>query len=275
MPFTGVLGWVAVAEVWGVAGVAGRRAGLADWGGAGRVWACSDKAGSAINNQKLKKRRSGIQGPKVLRVAPANAHLCGVVPGRRSARFFYAMKIHLFGASGAGVTTLGGALSQQLGVPYFDTDTYFWLPTEPPFTQRRPAAARAALLARDLARHPGWLLGGSLVGWDEEWLTAFDLAVFLWLPPALRLARLQQREETRYGDAIRADPARAAQSRAFLAWAAGYEDNTSGGSRTLANHTDWLNRFTCPVLVLRGDFTVAERAARVKAKLRELGYFIK
>lgn len=185
------------------------------------------------------------------------------------------MKVHLFGASGAGVTTLGEFLGAQLGVPYFDTDTYFWLPTEPPFTQRRPAASRNALLARDLAQHPSWLLGGSLVGWDEYWLTAFDLAVFLWLPPALRLARLRQREEVRYGDAIRADPSRVAQSRAFLAWAAGYDDNTSGGSRTLANHTDWLGRFTCPVLALRGDLTVAERAARVQAKLRAVGYPIR
>jgi len=180
------------------------------------------------------------------------------------------MKLHLFGAARAGVTTLGETLCAQLGVPYFDTDTYFWLPTEPPFTQRRPAAARDALLTHDLARPPSWLLGGSLVGWDEEWLMAFDLAVFLWLPPALRLARLRQRENERYGDATRAE-----QSRAFLAWAAGYDDSTSGGSRTLANHTSWLGRFTCPVLELRGDLTVAERAARVQAKLRESGYFIK
>jgi adenylate kinase family enzyme len=35
------------------------------------------------------------------------------------------MEIHLFGASGARVITLGEALSQQFGVPYFDTDIYF------------------------------------------------------------------------------------------------------------------------------------------------------
>lgn len=104
------------------------------------------------------------------------------------------MKIHLFGASGTGVTTLGHALSAQLALPYFDTDSYFWLPTEPPFTQRRPAAERDAQLAQDLPRFPSWLLGGSLVGWGEQWLAAFDLAVFLWLPPTLRLARLRQRE---------------------------------------------------------------------------------
>lgn len=180
------------------------------------------------------------------------------------------MKIHLFGASGAGVTTLGHALSTELALPYFDTDTYFWLLTEPPFTQRRPVAERDALLKHDLAQAPSCLVGGSLVGWGEHWLTAFDLAVFLWLPPALRLARLHQREQERYGAAIRSDPARAKQLRTFLAWAAGYDDNSSGGSRTLANHMAWFGRFSCPVLALRGDLTVAERVARVQAKLREL-----
>jgi adenylate kinase family enzyme len=180
------------------------------------------------------------------------------------------MKIHLFGASGAGITTLGHALSTQLALPYFDTDAYFWLPTEPPFTQRRPVAERDALLDHDLAQAPSYLVGGSLVGWGEHWLTAFDLAVFLWLPPALRLARLCQGEQERYGEAIRTDPARAEQLRAFLAWAASYDNNSSGGSRTLANHTAWLGRFSCPVLTLRGDLTVAERVARVQATLREL-----
>ena len=65
-------------------------------------------------------------------------------------------------------------------------------------------------------------------------------------------------------------PGAGAQLKAFLAWVAGYDDNSSGGSRTLANHTAWLGRFTCPVLALRGDFTVAERVHSVQAKLREL-----
>lgn len=143
--------------------------------------------------------------------------------------------------------------------------------TNPPFTERRLAAVRDAQLIHDLTRNPSWIVGGSLIGWSPQWLAAFDLAVFLWLPPALRLARLHQREQARYGEAIRQDPARAAQSQAFLAWAAGYDDNSCGGSRTLANHTLWLSQFTCPVLELRGDLTVAERVACVQAELHKLG----
>jgi adenylate kinase family enzyme len=181
------------------------------------------------------------------------------------------MKLHLFGASGVGVTTLGLALGEALGVPYFDSDSYFWEPSDPPFTVRRPAAERDAALLADLAGRPRWIVGGSIVGWGGQWLTAFDPVVFLWLPPAVRLHRLQLREQERYGDVIFADPRRVQQYQAFLKWAAGYDDGSCGGSRTLANHNAWLHRFTAPTLELRGNLTVAQRVQSVLTKLQELG----
>jgi len=182
------------------------------------------------------------------------------------------MKLHLFGASGSGVTTLGTALAAALGLPYFDSDAYFWQPSDPPFTVRRPTPTRDAQLAQDLAVAESWVLGGSIGGWDAAWLAApFDLVVFLYLPPALRLQRLRTREHDRYGMRLAADPAQAARTQAFLDWAAGYDDGTSGGSRTLANHQHWLTQFASPVLELRGDLTVAQRLAAVQAKLRALG----
>lgn len=181
------------------------------------------------------------------------------------------MKLHLFGASGTGVSTLGEALAPVLHAPYFDTDTYFWHAAGPPFTSRCPPAERDARLAHDLAQHASWIVGGSIVGWDEKWLSAFDLVVFLWLPPALRLQRLRQREHARYGPQLLTDPSQAARTQAFLDWAAGYDDSSTGGTRTLANHTRWLAQFTCPVLELRGDLPVAERLAAVRTRLHQLG----
>ena len=180
------------------------------------------------------------------------------------------MKLHIFGASGTGVTTLGQALGEILQVPYFDSDAYYWEPSEPPFTVRRPAEDRNAALAHDLGRAASWILGGSMQSWASQWVAQADLVVFLWLPPALRLARLQRREQARYGEAIRRDPARTAQAQAFLTWAAGYDDGSCGGSRTLANHSAWLSQFTCPVVEMRDDWTVAQRLAQVQAKLHEL-----
>ena len=65
----------------------------------------------------------------------------------------------------------------MLGLPYFDTNAYFWEATDPPFTERRPPARRDARLAHDLAGHQSWLIGGSIGHWGEPWLAAFDLVV--------------------------------------------------------------------------------------------------
>ncbi len=66
------------------------------------------------------------------------------------------MKIHLFGTSRAGITTLGTAL----GVPYFDGDDYFWGPSDVPFSVRRPWAAGYDAPcdgSRTLANRTAWL----------------------------------------------------------------------------------------------------------------------
>lgn len=48
------------------------------------------------------------------------------------------MLIHIFGASGSGTSTLGRAVAAGLGWRFLDTDDFFWLPTDPPFTTPRP-----------------------------------------------------------------------------------------------------------------------------------------
>lgn len=113
-------------------------------------------------------------------------------------------------------------------------------------------------------------MGGSLGGWGDEWFRAFDRVVFLWLPPALRLTRLRAREQRRHGAVLATDPAQAARTAAFLTWAAGYDDDSCGGTRTLANHERRLPACACPVLELRGNLTVVARVAAVAAFLRTL-----
>jgi len=57
-------------------------------------------------------------------------------------------RIHIFGASGSGTSSLAAALAARHGHRHVDTDDYFWLPTEPPYQQPR----------RRGARHEAWLL---------------------------------------------------------------------------------------------------------------------
>ena len=46
-------------------------------------------------------------------------------------------RIHITGASGSGVTSLGRALADSLAMPHHDTDDYLWRPTIPPYRETR------------------------------------------------------------------------------------------------------------------------------------------
>lgn len=162
------------------------------------------------------------------------------------------MKIHIMGASGSGTTTLGHALARTLSLKHLDTDHYYWLPTTPPYKEKRPLAERQALLQGDMHAEPDVVVSGSLVGWGAGVENVFDLVVFLYLPTSLRLERLRQREIARYGVV---DPA-------FLAWASQYDEGPAQG-RSLAKHEAWLAQQVCPVLRLEKNLTVAERIANV------------
>lgn len=113
------------------------------------------------------------------------------------------------GASCAGSTTLGNALGRRLNIPYFDTDDYFWAPSKIPYTIKRAPVEKTNMLKNDVKLHTDCIVGGSLVSWGDEWKELFDLIVFLYVPPQIRIERLKAREFERYGDQIYTVPERA------------------------------------------------------------------
>jgi len=176
--------------------------------------------------------------------------------------------VHIVGASGSGTTTLGRALAARLDVAHLDTDDFFWVPSDPPFETIRAQAERRALLGDALARHPGWMLSGSLCGWGDVFIPRFDLVVFVWLAPDIRMARLRAREVERYGEAaVAPGGARHAKAEAFLEWAAGYDERLEAPERSRALHEQWLAALPCPVLRLMTPATVDAHVAEVLARL--------
>jgi adenylate kinase family enzyme len=107
-------------------------------------------------------------------------------------------RIHILGASGSGTTTLGRALAARLQCPHFDTDDYFWLPTDPPYTHQRERTECQRLLMDDLTAQDAWVVSGSLYGWGDVAIPLFELVVFLWVPHDMRMARLCRREHERF-----------------------------------------------------------------------------
>ena len=169
-------------------------------------------------------------------------------------------RIHILGASGSGTTTLGRALAEHLQCPHFDTDDYFWVPTDPPYTKQRERTERQQLLMDDVTVHDSWVVSGSLCGWGDVAIPLFELVVFLWIPYEVRMARLRRRELARFGERILPGGDMYEVSQAFLAWAASYEE---GGVdiRSRRRHEHWLGTLPCPILAFEGAYTIEEQLA--------------
>jgi adenylate kinase family enzyme len=174
-------------------------------------------------------------------------------------------RIHITGAAGSGVSTLGCDLAKRTGSVHLDTDDFYWAPTAPPFQQKREPAERLSLIREACAGLDKWVLSGSLMLWGDPLVPLFDLVVFLHVPTEVRLARLTEREARRFGAAALVPGGAMHEThRGFMAWAAGYETGALGG-RSLPRHREWLSRLPCPVLCIEGAHTRDDLVSRVLA----------
>jgi len=161
-------------------------------------------------------------------------------------------RIHIFGASGSGTTTIGKAISGKLEYKHFDTDSYYWYPTEVPFTEPRPIEERLRLMQADLSNADKWVLSGSLDGWGNPLLPLFELVVFVYVPQDERVRRLKIREYERYGNDVAIGGARHDATNEFIEWAAGYDSGLLTG-RNLPRHEKWMAELKCPLLKIQND----------------------
>ena len=179
-------------------------------------------------------------------------------------------RIHVFGASGSGTSSLATEIARRFGHRHLDTDDYYWLPTSPPFRETRPADQRLALLRGALGESSAWVLSGSLCGWGDPLVPEFQLVVFLHVPTPIRLARLARRELGRYGaEAIAPGGSLRQAHEQFLDWAGRYD---TGGPemRSRAMHEAWLAGIACPIVRLEGDLSPEEQFWRIEMALGSL-----
>ena len=149
------------------------------------------------------------------------------------------------GASGTGTTTLARALADYWSVPHADADDYFWVPTDPPYVEKRPEAERLTLMERLFVPREAWVLSGSMLSWGVSIVAEFDAVVFLTLEPEERMRRLRARERVRQERGGVDEKA----LEAFYAWARSYDDPTFDGRSRVA-HDRWLANLDQPVLRL-------------------------
>lgn len=162
-------------------------------------------------------------------------------------------RVHVMGASGSGTTTLARALADHWAVPHADADDYFWVPSHPPYVEKRAVVERLALMHELFVPREAWVLSGSMLGWGDAVVERCAAVVFLTLDPDVRLRRLEAREQSRRAGASFDEQA----WREFLEWARGYDDPAFEGRSRVA-HEAWLATLSCPVLRLDSALSPAE-----------------
>ena len=174
--------------------------------------------------------------------------------------------IIVFGASGSGITTIGKELAQQLNFHYFDLDDYFWRwDTEIPFTVPCPREERIDKLMSDLAKISGFVMSGSICGWDEPFIPLFDLAVFVTAPVNIRVERLHKRELIRFGERIQVAGDMYKEHKDFLEWARKYE-MMEPPERCLKLHEQWAAALPCHLLRIDGASSVPENIEQITGR---------
>ncbi len=175
--------------------------------------------------------------------------------------------INIFGSSGSGSTTLAKNICQSFGYRFIDVDDYLWKKTDPPFTQRNTNEEACKLIQSALADQKPAVIAGSLIGIADELKPKIDLFVYINLDKEIRIKRIQEREENRFGERIKPGGDLYEQHQSFLQWVSDYEDNPET-KRSRRQHLLWLEDVTVPILRITYELSLEELLTLVKPFIR-------
>ena len=186
------------------------------------------------------------------------------------------MGIIIFGASGAGSTTLGKETAQRLNFHYLDIDDYLWHWDTPiPFTAVRPREERAQHLMDDIKNHPDFVIAGTIFNDRALFEPLLELAVFVSTPADVCAERVWNREHARWGERVRPGGDMYKNTRFhgdfddYMANAHKYETAAvENFGRKL--HEAWIAELTCPVLRIDGANAISANVNLVVTNYADL-----
>ena len=158
------------------------------------------------------------------------------------------MNILITGASGSGTTTFGKYSAKKMNWNHIDADDYYWIPTNPPFENKRNFEERLNLILHEIKENDSNIISGSVMNWGKKIEDIFDLIVFLYVETSIRITRLKKREMLEQGYI----------KNEFIKWASVYDTGPEYG-RSLIKHEKWLSERKSKIIRIEGNFTSAEK----------------
>lgn len=173
-------------------------------------------------------------------------------------------RIILLGANGSGKSALGNELARILGFAHFDAEDYWFYKTHIPYTAIRPQEERNEMLLKDMKKHRSFVISSDVSDWSDEFLTMFDLAVFLKASVEIRTKRIEDREYARWGDRVCEGGDMYAQQKKFREYAA---------SRDVGLVEQKALKYSCPLIYLDSTKTLTELAGEILSYINTLNHY--
>ncbi|MCK4552106.1 MAG: AAA family ATPase [Tenericutes bacterium] len=175
--------------------------------------------------------------------------------------------INIFGSSGSGSTTLANEIAKVYNYKFIDVDDYLWKKTDPPFTKRNTNEEACNSIITELSDKLPAVISGSLVGIADELKQHVDLYVYINLDKSIRLKRIKEREERRFGTRVLEGGDLYSQHLSFLEWVSGYEEYPET-ERSRRQHLLWLDDVETIVLKITDELTIEELLKLVRPFIR-------
>ena len=170
--------------------------------------------------------------------------------------------IMIMGSSGAGKTTLGKLVANELGYTFVDIDDYIWRKgTDLPFSTMYPKAEKISRLQEAISNCEHFVMAGSMDSFHEYFDPYFELVVHLHADAQTRVKRVHERELGWFGDRVLEGGDMYEEHQKMLNGISGY-DHGIGGC-TLQQHEVWMNSLNCKVLQLDGADALETNLARI------------
>ena len=159
--------------------------------------------------------------------------------------------IMIMGSPGAGKTTLGKLIANELGFTFVDIDDHIWRKdTEIPFSVMYPKSEKISRLLEAISGCDHFVMAGSMDSFHEHFDPFFELVVHLHTDAKIRTKRVHERELERFGSRILDGGDMCNKHHQFLADISGYDFGIGGC--TLQQHELWLKSLKCKVIRLDG-----------------------
>ena len=176
--------------------------------------------------------------------------------------------IMIAGPSGSGKSSLGKIVAEKQGFPDFDVDDYIWKKDTPePFTQMYSKAEKISRLSGDIEPCEHFVMAGSMSSFHQAFDDKFELMVFLYAGPEIRLQRVHSRAIERFGERILEGGDLYESHRKFLESNRRYETD---GSPNLNEQKKWIKNLPCAKIELNGTNSLESNAEIIVEKWNKM-----